>query len=331
MIKKKQIAHALIKTFLDQKSIPQANITNLRNLVDTSDEVLKGLKALDSQVVLSWLSSPPRSWKPFIANKTSEILDLIPWNRWRYVATKENPADIGPRGVSPKDLPDCLLWWEGPTWLSSPEADWPKQPVLKDGDELVLKERKKSKFVFFVFLKNDIIDALIEKYSSYTKLIDVLAFCIRFINNCKVGKANEHSTGKTGPLTLNERIVADNLIVSYVKNVSFNEEVKCIKASKPLPKNSPLSALCPFIDQDGFFRVGRRLQNAPLQYNAKHPAILQDKHKLKAVLNSRPLIKLDDNDVDSLNVLTPSHFLIGDKITGPPEIVEEAKLSLKGR
>ncbi|GBM52954.1 hypothetical protein AVEN_111308-1 [Araneus ventricosus] len=105
------------------------------------------------RTVLSWLSSPPRNWKPFIANRTSEIFDFIPWNSWRYVPTKENPADIGSRGVSPKDLPDCRLWWEGSTWLSSPEADWPKQPVLKDSDHHVLKERKKSTFVFSVFLK----------------------------------------------------------------------------------------------------------------------------------------------------------------------------------
>ncbi|KAF8789437.1 hypothetical protein HNY73_007375 [Argiope bruennichi] len=51
----------------------------------------------NSQVVLSWLSSPPRNWKPFVANRTSEILDLIPQNRWRYVPSKENPADIGSR------------------------------------------------------------------------------------------------------------------------------------------------------------------------------------------------------------------------------------------
>ncbi|GFS79238.1 uncharacterized protein NPIL_543501 [Nephila pilipes] len=44
--KKKKIIHALIKTFLNQKSISQANLANLRNIVDTSDEVLRGLKAL---------------------------------------------------------------------------------------------------------------------------------------------------------------------------------------------------------------------------------------------------------------------------------------------
>ncbi|GBM63890.1 hypothetical protein AVEN_249977-1 [Araneus ventricosus] len=47
--KKKQIVYALIKTFLDQKSVSQANITNLRNSVDTSDEVLRGLKALGKE------------------------------------------------------------------------------------------------------------------------------------------------------------------------------------------------------------------------------------------------------------------------------------------
>ncbi|GFS97761.1 uncharacterized protein TNCV_2559101 [Trichonephila clavipes] len=41
--KKKQIVYALIKTFLDQKGISQVNMTNVRNLVDTSDEVFKGV------------------------------------------------------------------------------------------------------------------------------------------------------------------------------------------------------------------------------------------------------------------------------------------------
>ncbi|GFY66743.1 uncharacterized protein TNIN_155131 [Trichonephila inaurata madagascariensis] len=60
-------------------------------------------------VVLSWLSSPPRNWKPFVANRTSEILGIIPCKQWRYVPSKENPADLGSRGMSPNDLPDCNL------------------------------------------------------------------------------------------------------------------------------------------------------------------------------------------------------------------------------
>ncbi|GFS91345.1 uncharacterized protein NPIL_180431 [Nephila pilipes] len=78
-----------------------------------AQSTISGWVVADFQVVLSWISSPPRNWKPFIVNKISEILDRIPLNRWRYVPTKENLAVIGSRGVSPKYLPDCRLWCEG--------------------------------------------------------------------------------------------------------------------------------------------------------------------------------------------------------------------------
>ncbi|GFT01919.1 uncharacterized protein TNCV_3056661 [Trichonephila clavipes] len=101
------------------------------NSRDVLINISKNLEFNEPNVVLSWLSSPPRNWKPFVSNRTSEILDIIPCKQWRYVPSKENLADLGSRGMSPKDLPDCSLWWEGPQWLSTEEA-WPKQPPIKD-------------------------------------------------------------------------------------------------------------------------------------------------------------------------------------------------------
>ncbi|GFV52854.1 DUF1758 domain-containing protein [Trichonephila clavipes] len=49
MTTKKQIVQSLIKTFLDQKPISEANCFNLRKLLDTSDECLRGLNALGEQ------------------------------------------------------------------------------------------------------------------------------------------------------------------------------------------------------------------------------------------------------------------------------------------
>ncbi|GFV56176.1 uncharacterized protein TNCV_1489531 [Trichonephila clavipes] len=158
----------------------------------------------DSQVVLSWLSFPPRNSKPFVANRTSEILDVIPCKQWRYVPSKENPTDLGSRGMSPKHLTDCSLWWEGPQWLSTDEA-WPKQPTIKDKRDIeksVIIETKRT-LVFSVYCKNDIID-MFDKHSSFSKIIHILAFCLRFMQHCKDGKNKKRSRSKMKPLTTSE-------------------------------------------------------------------------------------------------------------------------------
>ncbi|GFW56627.1 transposon polyprotein [Trichonephila clavipes] len=75
---------------------------------------------------LSWLSGHPRHWKTFVANRTSEIIEILPTKHWRHVPSKENPADIASRGIDPKCLPDCKLWWQGPPWLRLETSSWPK-------------------------------------------------------------------------------------------------------------------------------------------------------------------------------------------------------------
>ncbi|XP_022906777.2 uncharacterized protein [Onthophagus taurus] len=63
----------------------------------------------DSMVVLHWLDSSPHRWKTFVANRTSHIQDILPGNRWRYVQSKDNPADPGSRGLLPSEMIRCKL------------------------------------------------------------------------------------------------------------------------------------------------------------------------------------------------------------------------------
>ncbi|GFY06344.1 integrase catalytic domain-containing protein [Trichonephila clavipes] len=284
---------------LKSVSIPRLELNGallLARLYATCKNILKEYDVhfyawTDSQVVLSWLSSHPRNWKPYIANRTSEILDLVPADSWRYVPTKMNPADIACRDLSPKELPTCVLWWEGPQWLSCEMDSWPKQPKRNDQTSSVSKERKRAAFSFPVAVNCDFIDSLFLKFSSFTKIIDIFAFCFRYITNCKarVGKMkNLDSKGKyhVPPLTTYERRQASNKIFLYIQNLFFKEEISCIKANKPVVKKSILSALCPFIDKDGLIRVGGRLRNSTLQYGAKHPIILPNQHEIcKLIVN----------------------------------------------
>ncbi|GFR23728.1 hypothetical protein TNCT_12301 [Trichonephila clavata] len=48
----------------------------------------------DSKIVISWLSSHPRKWKAFVANRTSETMEVLPTKHWRHVPSKENPLQI---------------------------------------------------------------------------------------------------------------------------------------------------------------------------------------------------------------------------------------------
>ncbi|GFX79096.1 integrase catalytic domain-containing protein [Trichonephila clavipes] len=101
-----------------------------------------------------------------------------------------NPADIACRGLSPKELSTCVLWWEGPQWFSFVTDSWPKQPKRNDQTSSVSKERKRTAFSFPVAVNCDFIDSLFLKFLSFTKSIDMFAFCFRYITNCKarVGK-----------------------------------------------------------------------------------------------------------------------------------------------
>ncbi len=55
--------------------------------------------------------------------KDSGILSTI---CWRHVSSKQNPADLLTRGVSPHALQHSTLWFLGPPWLKQPVSMWAK-------------------------------------------------------------------------------------------------------------------------------------------------------------------------------------------------------------
>uniref|UniRef100_A0A1B0D8P4 Uncharacterized protein n=1 Tax=Phlebotomus papatasi TaxID=29031 RepID=A0A1B0D8P4_PHLPP len=123
---------------LKSTSIPRlelraaALLTNLLKKIQDAVNPLKVKKVMwtDSTIVLQWLQSHPRRWKQFVANKTSDILEVTTPQDWRYVPTSDNPADCVSRGVSPKELIHHSLWWQGPPWLKQDEEHWPQNKVI---------------------------------------------------------------------------------------------------------------------------------------------------------------------------------------------------------
>ena len=60
-----------------------------------------------------------------MANRVSTIRDATHVSQWRYINTKDNPADYASRGMKVGDLLNGGNWIEGPRFLFDPEKDWP--------------------------------------------------------------------------------------------------------------------------------------------------------------------------------------------------------------
>ena len=85
----------------------------------------------DSAVVMGWMKTFPSKLKTYDFHTVQNTINRIPFSNWRYVNTIHNPADLVSRGVSPKELLNNELWWEGPTWLSQlPLPDGPDVLIL---------------------------------------------------------------------------------------------------------------------------------------------------------------------------------------------------------
>lgn len=64
----------------------------------------------------------------------------------------------------------------------------------------------------------------------------------------------------------------------------FSQEIDALKQEKPIPRNSTLLKLTPFLDGHGLLRVRGRLEHAILTEDAKHPIILPPTHRLTQLI-----------------------------------------------
>uniref|UniRef100_A0A182PX75 Integrase_H2C2 domain-containing protein n=1 Tax=Anopheles epiroticus TaxID=199890 RepID=A0A182PX75_9DIPT len=84
----------------------------------------------DSEVVLSWIRSPSREFKQFVACRIGKILSLTEPTMWRHVPTKQNPADCLTKWGKETQLETDSQWFKGPPFLYLPPSNWPIQKIL---------------------------------------------------------------------------------------------------------------------------------------------------------------------------------------------------------
>ncbi|XP_055622906.1 uncharacterized protein LOC129766405 [Toxorhynchites rutilus septentrionalis] len=244
----------------------------------------------DSSVTLQWLQSPPNVWKTFVANRVSEVQHYTHGCRWNHISGVENPADLVSLGLSVEDFICSDLWKRGPAWLSSSSDHWPiSKPSEVAGEVLEIKQ------LVAIVQTPSTCNFLFLRWSSYRRLLNCTAICLRFINNARI-KARTQSIPTTEPvsqiLTGEYLTQAKTLLLRLAQRDAFREEMKDLKAGKLLPKRSHIRQMNPFIDPEGVMRVGGRLNLSQLPYQSKHPALLPSNHPFPKLIAEHYHLKL---------------------------------------
>ncbi|XP_065370748.1 uncharacterized protein LOC135962783 [Calliphora vicina] len=256
-------------------SLPRLELCGALLLSDLLDTIKKNLKFdgtntkfymwTDSKIVLAWLQKPPNSWTTFVANRVSKIVEKTSKDCWRHVASSYNPADLLSRGVRPQELVDNRLWWFGPKFLYFNSSSWETSTDMN----FDTGEDQRVHKVFFSYFKSYC--DLLEKFSSYTRALRVMALVMRVIRRMRNIDIDSYVGKEVSSKELNT--VKETLIIMAQK-VAYGDEYYKITNKKSI-QGSNLSNLNPFLDEKGILRVGGRLANAlNLTYNEKFPILL---------------------------------------------------------
>ena len=272
-------------------------ISSVKAALQGKIEITQTYSWCDSQITLFWILKTGKVHKPFIENRVNEIRKIVPPQQWKYCPTDQNPADIASRGQKASILKESKRWWEGPEFLKQSSEFWPSHKNF-DNDvnddshmpDTASGEFESSEFEEISVLKVDAqnnchIHALLDVsgYSNIQKLLRIIGFVLRFVNNLRAKLAGEELM--KGELITDETNAALNLVIKSEQSV-----LKSSANYKDLKKN-----LAVFEDENGFLRCKGRIENAPLPYETRFPILIpRDREIAKLlVLDAHQIVKHD--------------------------------------
>ena len=224
---------------------------------------------------------PPSNWKPFVANRVSEIQSTWSPEFWKYCPGNDNPADLLTKGIKSKDLIANEKWFFGPSWLNYSSTEWPNEKETDLSSDVVQQELKNITQSLPVIESETAIEP--DRYSSWRKLIRITAIVFRAIQKFSSFK-KESASKQSEPwneLSSKEIQEAEYFWYQKVQSEVYKEEMKLLSKQKQIQKTSKILKLDPFYDSsDCVLRVGGRLHHSDLPEEVKHQVILPHGHPI---------------------------------------------------
>ncbi|XP_061170284.1 uncharacterized protein LOC133179579 [Saccostrea echinata] len=251
-----------------------------QNVVDHFQTNLHNIQFFsDSKVTLGYIHNNTKRFYVYVANRVAKIRSYTEPSQWKYIRSEMNPADIGTRGIQPSNL-QASAWLLGP----ADDGDLHRSPntfdynlVQPEDVEIRSHKTEVKEFVPSEGLGSKVF----EKFFDWNRLITVLAAFRRKIQHYISLKRQNSSRCMSAVELL---LKTEHHVIREVQSVTYSDEIRLLKNSKPLNRCSLIASLDPFIDDQGLLRVGERLTNLGSDLSLKAPIILPAKHHITLLI-----------------------------------------------
>lgn len=224
------------------------------------------------------------------------IQDLSHTSQWRYISSKENPADSASRGLHVESFLRSR-WLKGPEYLSRERRTWPK--VTQGLGEISANDPEVRKAVTVNSVEKEItvnsvrvenqhpICTLIKYHSSWNQLQKSVAWILKvkrilqLLSQLRKNQTHVSSETKrkvkdkhgTQNLSVEDMQEAERAIIFFEQRRYFSHEFTHLENGKTLSSRSTIHKLDPILD-NGILRVGGRINKSAMPVHQKNPIIL---------------------------------------------------------
>ena len=140
-----QLIFARSKIIPDGVNIPRAELiaavlnATTGHIVSSALDgfIVDRVHLVDNQIVLFWITNRRSVLKLWLRNRVQEITRLTDREKWFFIDSENNMADLGTRkGVKIDDIVEGSSWINGPEWARQDRSSFP----IKSVDELRLSQ-----------------------------------------------------------------------------------------------------------------------------------------------------------------------------------------------
>lgn len=162
----------------------------------------------DSQVALGYIKNDARRFHVFVANRVQKRRDATDPKQWFYIKTDQNPADHASGGLKVADL-------IGSNWLTGPKFLWEREIVTNQHSPELLIGDPDVKVLKTNALEQDNFLERLSKFSDWNTILNVVARIKRLAKR-----------DKSGPISVEERQTAANVLIQAAQKDVFEEELR---------------------------------------------------------------------------------------------------------